>query len=55
METFIKNKTNEIANLQAYLISEFQAIENSKVRNKKIEKILITSTIPMLQEITRSL
>lgn len=55
MEDFIKSKTSEIATLQEYLIGEFQSIENAKARNKKIEKILVTETIPILQETSKIL
>jgi hypothetical protein len=55
MESFINKKTTEIATLQEYLIAEFQSLENSKARNKNIEKTLVTKTIPLLHEITKCL
>lgn len=51
MEAFIQNKYSQIADLQKYLLEELQAIENSKTRNQRIEKELVTSTIPTLKQL----
>jgi hypothetical protein len=51
MEAFIQNKYSQVADLQQYLVKELQEIENSKSRNKRIEKLLVTNAIPTLQDI----
>jgi hypothetical protein len=38
--------------LQEFLISELQAIENSKGKNSKVEKILVGKTVPLLKEVS---
>jgi hypothetical protein len=50
MENFIERKYGEISDLQGFLVAELQAIENSKAKNRKIEKILVASTLPALAE-----
>ncbi len=55
MEQFLENKNFEISKLQEFLIAELQAIENSKGKSSKIEKILIGKTVPLLKEVSSQL
>ncbi len=50
MENFIERKYGEISDLQGFLVAELQAIENSKAKNSRIEKILVASTLPALAQ-----
>ena len=55
MQQFLENKNIQISKLQEFLISELQAIENSKGKNNKVEKILVEKTVPLLKEVSQQL